>query len=284
MNPHFDELTDHSIDLWIAEDIGEGDHTTFSTIPPEATGKAVLLAKSKGIVAGIEPASKVIYRFDPELRLTLLMPDGSAVNSGDRVFEVSGSVRSILQTERLVLNIIQRMSGIASQTREYVQLLEGFSTRILDTRKTTPGLRYLEKEAVRLGGGVNHRFGLYDMILIKDNHIDFAGGITQAIRKTREYLTEHNLSLKIEVEARSLKDVEEILAEGGIDRILLDNFTPEKTLEAVSFIGGRVQTESSGNITRENIRRYAECGVDYISVGALTHQIKSLDFSLKAFF
>lgn len=284
MNRHFDEILDQSLDLWLNEDLGDGDHTTFSTIPAEATGKAVLLAKSSGIVAGVAVAARIYRKFDRNLIMKIWIDDGSVVHPGDRVFEISGSVRSILQTERLVLNLIQRLSGIATQTSEYVLLLKGFKTKVLDTRKTTPGLRFLEKEAVRIGGGMNHRFGLFDMILIKDNHVDFAGGIRGAIRKAREYLLFHNMNLKVEVEARSLEDVRIILEEGGVDRILLDNFTPSQTRQAVELIAGRIETEASGGITRETIRSYAETGVDYISVGALTHQIKSLDFSLKAYF
>ncbi|HYW94794.1 MAG TPA: carboxylating nicotinate-nucleotide diphosphorylase [Bacteroidales bacterium] len=284
MKHHFNELLDKSIDIWFAEDIGDGDHTTLSTIPKEASGKAELLAKDTGIIAGIFVASRIYKKFDPSLVLREIISDGSAINPGDIVFEVSGKVRSILQTERLVLNVMQRLSGVATQTHEYVRLLDGFHTRVLDTRKTTPGLRYAEKEAVRLGGGMNHRVGLFDMILIKDNHIDFAGGIRKAIRQAKEYLERHGKDLKIEVEARSLADVDEILREGGVQRILLDNFTPELTKTALNMIAGRVETESSGGITKETMRSYAAAGVDFISVGALTHQIKSLDLSLKAAF
>ncbi|MCK4881150.1 MAG: carboxylating nicotinate-nucleotide diphosphorylase [Bacteroidales bacterium] len=275
---------DSAIDLWFREDIGEGDHTTFSTIPLDATGSAKLLVKEAGILAGLAVAQRIFHRFDKEIQLLPLMEDGCAISPGDLVFRVTGKVHSLLQCERLVLNVMQRMSGIATTTNEYVGLLEGTGTKILDTRKTTPGMRLLEKEAVRLGGGVNHRFGLYDMIMIKDNHIDFAGGIGQAISGTRAYLEEKKLDLDMVVEARSLEDIEVVLSMGGVRRILLDNFSVELTKEAVKLIDHRVETESSGGITRETIRSYAECGVDYISVGALTHQINSLDLSLKADF
>ena len=275
-------LDDEIIRLWFEEDIGDGDHTTLSTIPQDARGKASLFVKQDGIIAGISVAIRVFKSFDPDLEISVFIPDGGIVKKGDIAFTVSGLVRSILQTERLVLNILQRMSGIATQTREYVELMKGLNTRILDTRKTTPGFRPLEKEAIRLGGGCNHRFGLYDMILIKDNHIDYAGCIENAIKMAKQYLKENNKPLEIEVEARSLEDIEKILRTGGVDRILLDNFTPEMTCEAVKLINGRVETESSGNITKQNIRLYAEGGVDYISAGSLTHQISSLDMSLKA--
>ena len=275
---------DSLIDQWFLEDIGSGDHTTLSTIPEDARGTARLLVKEEGVLAGMAPARSIFQRFDPDISFDPGMEDGSAIVPGDVAFRVSGKVRSLLQCERLVLNVMQRMSGIATTTREYVSLLEGTRTKILDTRKTTPGMRLLEKEAVRLGGGMNHRFGLYDMVMIKDNHIDFAGGIPEAIAGTRSYLEKKGLSLDIIVEARSLGDVREILDMGGVRRVLLDNFSPEQTREAVDLIDGRVETESSGGITRESIREYAECGVDYISVGALTHQIRSLDLSLKADF
>ena len=275
---------DSAIDRWFREDIGEGDHTTLSTIPKDASGSAKLLVKQAGILAGLKIAGRIFKRFDPEILLSPLMEDGNAISPGDVVFRVKGKVHSILQCERLVLNVMQRMSGIATTTSAYVRLLEGTGTKILDTRKTTPGMRFLEKEAVKLGGGVNHRFGLYDMILIKDNHIDFAGGIEQAIASTRAYLNKHKLELDMVVEARSLKDIEVVLSMGGIRRILLDNFSVEETREAVQPIDHRMETESSGGISRESIRAYAECGVDYISVGALTHQINSLDLSLKADF
>lgn len=284
MEAHSDEQLLKLIDLWFQEDIGEGDFTTLSTIPSTAYGKAKLLAKQEGIIAGVRVAKEIFTRFDKEMSVDVFLKDGSAIKPGDIVFEVSGRVQSILQTERLVLNVLQRMSGVASQTNIYVQKLKGLPTKVLDTRKTSPGMRLLEKEAVKIGGGENHRFGLYDMILIKDNHIDFAGGIANALQSTKNYLHKHNKNLKIEIEARSLNDIQEILNAGGADRILIDNFTPALTLEAIKLINHACETESSGGITLENLREYAECGVDYISVGALTHQIKSLDLSLKAAF
>ena len=275
---------DAAIDRWFREDIGEGDHTTLSTIPKDAIGSAKLLVKEAGILAGLQVALRIFNRFDQEIRIYPQIEDGSVISPGDVVFRVKGEIHTILQCERLVLNVMQRMSGIATTTNAYVRLLEGTGTKILDTRKTTPGMRFLEKEAVRLGGGVNHRFGLYDMIMIKDNHIDFAGGIKQAIASTRAYLQEQKLELDMVVEVRSLEDIEEVLSMGGVRRILLDNFSVEETRKAVLLIDKRVETESSGGITRETIRAYAECRVDYISVGALTHQINSLDLSLKADF
>ncbi len=275
---------DNIIDLWFNEDIGSGDHTTLSTIPEDATGSAKLLVKEKGILAGVRIADQIFRRFDTNLKIVNVLNDGDNIKPGDIVLRVEGKVQSILQSERLVLNIMQRMSGIATETSRYVKELVGTGTRILDTRKTTPGFRQLEKEAVRIGGGHNHRTGLYDMILIKDNHIDFAGGIIQAIEWTKAYLASRNLDLKIEVEVRNLEDIETVIKYGKIDRILLDNFTLKNTREAIKMIGGRMETESSGGITFSTIRAYAECGVDYISVGALTHQIKSLDLSLKADF
>lgn len=279
-----DEQLDKFIEIWLDEDIGDGDHTTLSTIPQGNAGKARLLAKQQGIIAGIRVVDRIYKKFDHELHLEVFIQDGTIIKPGDLVFEVQGPVRSILQTERLSLNILQRMSGVATQTREYVNKLNGLKTKVLDTRKTTPGIRLLEKEAVKLGGGENHRFGLFDMVLIKDNHIDFAGGIEQALRQTRKYLEDRNKNLKIAIEARNLNDIREILRIGGANRILIDNFSLEMTREAVKLIGRSCETESSGGITIENIRDYAECGVDYISVGALTHQIKSLDLSLKAAF
>ena len=273
------------IDLWFREDLGDGDHTTLSTIPPDAKSSASLLVKENGIVAGVAMAELIFHKSDPGLKITVNIPDGTPIQPGDILLKAEGNVRSILQSERLVLNVMQRMSGIATETSKYVKALEGTGTKVLDTRKTTPGFRLMEKEAVRIGGGVNHRTGLYDMILIKDNHIDFAGGIVQAIDRAVRYLTENQLDLQIEVEARSLEDVEKVLGcDRKVDRILLDNFTPELTRKAVQMIGGRVETESSGGITFKTLRTYAECGVDYISAGALTHQIKSLDLSLKADF
>jgi nicotinate-nucleotide pyrophosphorylase (carboxylating) len=275
---------DTSIDRWFWEDLGEGDHTTFSTIPSDAAGSASLLVKEAGILAGVTVAGRIFQHFDPGISFIPLMEDGSSITPGDVVFRVNGRIHTLLQCERLVLNVMQRMSGIATSTHAYVRLIEGTGARILDTRKTTPGIRFLEKEAVRLGGGVNHRFGLFDMIMIKDNHIDFAGGIKQAIVASRAYMKDKKLDLAMVVEARSLEDVETILSVGGVKRILLDNFSVEQTREAVRLIGNRVETESSGGITLDTIRSYAECGVDYISVGALTHQISSLDLSLKAEF
>ncbi|MBO7055478.1 MAG: carboxylating nicotinate-nucleotide diphosphorylase [Bacteroidales bacterium] len=275
-------LIDATIDIAFKEDIGDGDHTTLSCIPHDLQGRARLLVKEDGILCGVELAKKIFAKFDPTLKMTQFLHDGDAIKKGDIAFVVEGKTISILQTERLVLNFMQRLSGIATQTHEYVKLLEGTNTKILDTRKTTPGLRLLEKYAVKTGGGENHRIGLYDMILIKDNHIDYAGGVTKAITKTKEYLKEKGKDLKIEVEARTLDEIKEIL-KFDVERILIDNFTPEETKVAVALINGKCKTESSGGITKESIRAYAEAGVDYISVGALTHHINSLDLSLKAF-
>jgi len=272
------------IDMWFAEDLGDGDHTTMSTIPGDAEGTAVLLAKENGVLAGVEYAKRIFNRLDKGLAINTLCEDGAQINPGDRILSVEGSVRSILQSERLVLNVMQRMSGIATTTALYAERIRGTGATILDTRKTTPGFRVPEKEAVRIGGGMNHRFGLYDMILIKDNHIDFAGGISDAIERAHQYLEHHGRTLKIEIEARSLDDIREILAGAHVDRILLDNFSPELTRKAVQLIDGRIETESSGGITLQTIRSYAEAGVDYISVGALTHHIRSLDMSLIADF
>ena len=275
-------MLEQDIKLWLAEDIGDGDHTTLCCIPADAIGRSRLIVKDTGIIAGIEVAKKVFEIFDKELRITQYMHDGDEVKPKDIAFEVEGKVRSLLQTERLMLNIMQRMSGIATRTREYVKLLEGTRTRILDTRKTTPGLRMLEKEAVLIGGGCNHRIGLYDMILLKDNHIDFAGGISQAIDRANKYLKDNNKNLKIEIEVRNFDELNEVLASGNVNRIMLDNFSVADTRKAVEIIGGRFETESSGGITETTIREYALAGVDYISVGALTHSIKSLDMSFKA--
>ncbi len=265
-----------------AEDIGDGDHTTLSSIPTDAMGKSRLIIKEAGVVAGVEVAHEVFHYFDPELKVTEFIKDGSEVKPGDIVFEVEGRVQSLLQTERLMLNIMQRMSGIATVTRKYVKELEGTQTRVLDTRKTTPGMRLLEKEAVKLGGGVNHRIGLYDMILLKDNHVDFAGGIENAIHRAQDYLKAKGKDLKIEIEVRSLEELERVMNVGGVDRIMLDNFDLRTTREAVKRIDGKYETESSGGITFTTLRQYAECGVDFISVGALTHSVKSLDISFKA--
>ena len=275
-------LIDKLIEIAIAEDIGAGDHTSMACIKPNQQGEAQLIAKENGILAGVDIAQIIFKKVDKNIIVSVKKQDGEIIKNGDIVFTVKGNQISILTAERLVLNFMQRMSGIATQTNYYVKKLEGLSTKILDTRKTTPGLRLIEKKAVKTGGGENHRIGLYDMILIKDNHIDFAGSIKQAINNTINYLKSKKLDLKIEIEARSINDVEEILQTGNIFRILLDNFTVEETKKAVELINKRVETESSGNITLNNIREYAECGVDYISVGALTHQIKSLDMSLKA--
>jgi nicotinate-nucleotide pyrophosphorylase (carboxylating) len=266
----------------LAEDLGDGDHSSLACIPSETKGKAKLLIKEKGILAGIRVAVELFSIIDNELKPEMILEDGTNVVPGDIAFYVSGRQQSILKSERLVLNIMQRMSGIATNTHEYATRLKGLKTKILDTRKTTPGFRFLEKEAVRIGGGLNHRMGLYDMILLKDNHIDYAGGISNAIHKTRAYLKRDNLNLKVEIEARSLEEVRTILAVGGVDRIMLDNFSVEDTSIAVKEISGRFETESSGGIDLSTIRTYAECGVDFISVGALTHHIKSLDMSLKA--
>ena len=277
-----DELINDLINLAFTEDIGDGDHTTLCCIPPEETGKSRLIIKEDGVLAGIDIASSIFNKFDPSMKMEIFIRDGAEVKKGDIAFTVEGKVQSILQTERLVLNVMQRMSGIATTTRRYAKALEGTNARVLDTRKTTPGMRMLEKEAVRIGGGVNHRIGLFDMILIKDNHVDFAGGIEQAITRAKNYLREKGKDLKIEIEVRNFDELEEALRVGGVDRIMLDNFNTDDTREAVRRINGRYETESSGGITFDTLRSYAECGVDYISVGALTHSVKSLDMSLKA--
>ncbi len=266
-----------------AEDSGGGDHSSLASIPSDATGRARLLVKEEGIISGLRVAREVISVADPSLEVDILLNDGDRVKYGDIALTVAGRVHPILRAERIMLNIMQRMSGIATATAYYTEAIRDTHARITDTRKTTPGMRALEKEAVRTGGGVNHRMGLYDMIMLKDNHIDYAGGIAAAIERTREYLKKHLLNLKIEVEARSLKEVREILDAGGVDRIMLDNFTIPDTKEAVALIAGQTETESSGGITLANVRDYALCGVDYISIGALTHHIKSLDMSLKAY-
>lgn len=276
------ELTDKLVELAFAEDISDGDHTTLCSIPETATGKARLLIKEEGVLAGVDVARTIFHRFDEGLAMEVFINDGTYVKPGDVAFIVSGKVQSLLQTERLVLNIMQHMSGIATTTRKYVKLLEGTKTKLLDTRKTTPGMRMLDKQAVKIGGGENHRIGLFDMILLKDNHVDFAGGIEKAIRGAQKYLKEKNKQLRIEIEVRNFDELNQALAVGGVDRIMLDNFTLEQTCEAVKIVNGRVELESSGGITFEIIRQYAECGVDYISVGALTHSVKGLDMSLKA--
>ena len=277
-----DQLIDELITLAFAEDIGDGDHTTLCCIPSTEMGKSQLIIKESGVLAGVEMAQRIFKHFDPDMRMDIFICDGAEVKKGDIAFTVEGRVQSLLQTERLVLNVMQRMSGIATTTRRYVKALEGTKTRVLDTRKTTPGMRMLEKEAVRIGGGVNHRIGLFDMILLKDNHVDFAGGIEQAITRAQSYLEEKRIKLKIEIAVRNFKELDEVMKVGGVDRIMLDNFSPSDTREAVRRIGGRYETESSGGITFDTLRDYAECGVDYISVGALTHSIQSLDMSLKA--
>ena len=277
-----DELNDRLIDLAFAEDIGDGDHTTLCCIPEEATGQSHLLIKEEGILAGVRVAKEVFNRFDPTMTVQVLLDDGTHVRPGDVAMVVTGKVRSLLQTERLMLNIMQRMSGIATMTHKYVERLEGTPTRGLDTRKTTPGMRMMEKEAVRIGGGVNHRIGLFDMILLKDNHVDFAGGIGAALDRCHSYLKEKGLDLKIEIEVRSFDEIRQVMAHGGVDRIMFDNFSVDDTRKAVAMIGGKYETESSGGITFDTIRDYAECGVDFISVGALTHSVKGLDMSFKA--
>ncbi len=278
-----EKLIEELIRLAFAEDIGDGDHTTLSSIPADAQGKVQLIVKEDGVLAGVEIAKKIFHTFDKDLKITIFIQDGTEVKIGDIAFTVEGKVQSLLQTERLVLNVMQRMSGIATTTRKYAKELEGTKTRVLDTRKTTPGMRMLEKEAVRIGGGVNHRIGLFDMILLKDNHVDFAGGIGNAIKGAQKYCKEHNKNLKIEIEVRNFQELQEAMNIGGIDRIMLDNFNIEDTQKAVQIVNGKFEIESSGGITFKNLREYAECGVDFISVGALTHSVKSLDMSLKAF-
>lgn len=278
MNKYIDALIENAFN----EDIGDGDHSTLSCIPAEEIGTSQLIIKEDGILAGVELGQYIFLKFDPEFKLDIKLQDGTPVKNGDIAFTVTGKTRSILQCERIVLNIMQRMSGIATLTADYVKLLEGTNTKVLDTRKTTPGMRVVEKLAVKIGGGENHRMGLFDMIMLKDNHIDFAGGIEKAITKTKAYLKEKGKDLKIEVEIRDFEELAEALRVGGIHRIMLDNFTPADTKKAVEIIDGQYETESSGGITYDTLRSYAECGVDFISVGALTHSIKSLDMSLKA--
>ena len=276
------ELEDRLIDLSFAEDIGDGDHTTLCCIPEDAMGKSHLLIKEDGVLAGVEVAKRVFNRFDPTMQVEVLIQDGARVKKGDIAMVVTGKVRSLLQTERLMLNIMQRMSGIATMTAVYVDRLKGTHTHVLDTRKTTPGMRMLEKQAVKIGGGMNHRIGLFDMILLKDNHVDFAGGIENAINRCHEYLKEKGLDLKIEIEVRNFDELQRVLNCGGVNRIMLDNFTVADTKKAVALIGGKYETESSGGITLDTIRDYAEAGVDFVSVGALTHSVKGLDMSFKA--
>ena len=278
-----DELIDDLLNLAFAEDIGDGDHTTLCCIPDDEYGKQHLLVKEEGIIAGVDIAVKVFHKFDPTLKVTVFIQDGTHVKPGDIAFVVEGKVRSLLQTERLMLNIMQRMSGIATMTNKYMQELKGLKTKVLDTRKTTPGLRMLEKEAVRIGGGMNHRIGLFDMILLKDNHVDFAGGIEKAILKANQYIKDnHKDGMKIEIEVRNFDELEQALSTGHVDRIMLDNFNTEDTKKAVEIVNGRCELESSGGITFDTLRAYGECGVDYISVGALTHSVKGLDISFKA--
>ncbi len=276
-----DELIDDLLTLAFAEDVGDGDHTTLSTIPADEQGRQRLIIKEEGILAGVDIARKVFEKFDPALKMTVYINDGAHVKPGDIAFEVEGSVRSLLQTERVMLNIMQRMSGIATTTARYQERLAGLKAKVLDTRKTTPGMRMLEKEAVKIGGGCNHRIGLFDMILIKDNHVDFAGGIQQAVDAAKKYCRETGRDLKIELEVRNTDEINQALA-AGVDRIMLDNFTPERTREAVALIAGRTEIESSGGITIDTLRQYGEAGVDFISVGALTHSVKGLDMSFKA--
>ena len=275
-------LNDRLIDLSFAEDIGDGDHTSLSSIPATAMGKSRLIIKETGVLAGVEVAKRIFAAFDPDLKMTQYLNDGDEVKPGDIAFDVEGKVLSLLQTERLMLNIMQRMSGVATVTRKYAKCLEGLKTKVLDTRKTTPGLRFLEKQAVKIGGGTNHRIGLFDMILLKDNHVDFAGGIENAITRAKDYCKAKGKDLKIEIEVRNFDELNQVLAIGGVDRIMLDNFNTENTKKAVELIAGRYEVESSGGITFDTLRDYAECGVDFISVGALTHSVKSLDMSFKA--
>ena len=282
MKTEYIPFVEELIELAIKEDIGDGDHTSLATIPHEERGRMRLLVKQEGVIAGIEVARMVLRRLDPDVQFDQRIEDGQPVHVGDVAFYVEGRIISLLQAERILLNIMQRMSGVASCTARYVRELEGTGCRVLDTRKTTPGMRVLEKMAVRLGGGENHRMGLFDMILLKDNHIDFAGGIANALGAVRRYLAEQGRSLPIEIEVRSLEDIDEVFAAGGADRIMLDNFSVEMTRRAVEKIDGRCEIESSGGITLETMRAYAECGVDFVSVGALTHHISSLDMSLKA--
>lgn len=282
MKTEYKPFVEALIELCIKEDIGDGDHTSLACIPADEQGRMRLLCKQEGVIAGIEIARIVLQRLDPEMKFEQVLTDGVRVKPGDVAFYVAGRQRSLLQAERILLNIMQRMSGVATQTAVYVDRLEGLHTRVLDTRKTTPGMRVLDKMAVKIGGGENHRMGLFDMVLLKDNHIDFAGGVRQAVLHVKEYLKANNKNIPIECEVRSLEDIDEVFAAGGVDRIMFDNFSPAMTCEAVRKVAGRCETESSGGITLDTMRDYAESGVDFISVGALTHQIKSLDMSLKA--
>jgi nicotinate-nucleotide pyrophosphorylase (carboxylating) len=283
MGTDFDKLIDQLILFALEEDLGDGDHTSLSCVPPESTGSARLLVKQDGIIAGVEMAARILEKVDEKLKVDFFTADGKPVKYGDIVFQVSGLSQSILKAERLLLNVMQRMSGIATKTRRYVDLLKGLKTKVLDTRKTSPGMRVIEKMAVRIGGGQNHRFGLYDMILIKDNHVDFAGGIEKAIRKSKDYLLKIGKNLPVEIEVRNFNELNQVIEIGHVDRIMLDNFSVDDTRKAVCLINNRFETESSGGINLSTVRAYAECGVDYVSVGELTHQIESLDLSLKAF-
>lgn len=282
MKSEYIPFVEELLELCIKEDIGDGDHTSLCCIPATEQGRMRLLCKQEGILAGVEVAQMVLERLDGEMKFEKLLSDGALVQPGDVAFYVSGRLQSLLQAERILLNIMQRMSGVATQTAKYVKQLEGLHTRVLDTRKTTPGMRVLDKMAVKIGGGENHRMGLFDMILLKDNHIDFAGGVQKAVRGAKEYLAAKGKNIPIECEVRTMQDIDDVFAAGGVDRIMFDNFSPELTREAVAKVAGRCQTESSGGITFDTLRDYAESGVDFISVGALTHQIKSLDMSLKA--
>ncbi|MBP3481935.1 MAG: carboxylating nicotinate-nucleotide diphosphorylase [Alistipes sp.] len=282
MKPEYRPFVDELIALAVKEDIGDGDHTSLCCIPAGQQGRMRLLCKQEGVIAGIEIARIILERLDPKMNFEQILSDGDRVKAGDVAFYVSGSERSLLQAERIVLNVMQRMSGVATQTAVYADRLKGLHTKVLDTRKTTPGMRVLDKMAVKIGGGENHRMGLFDMILLKDNHIDFAGGIRNAVTKAKEYLAATGRDIPVECEVRSLEDIDEVFAAGGVDRIMFDNFSPEMTRKAVAKVAGRCETESSGGITLDTLREYAETGVDFISVGALTHQIKSLDMSLKA--
>ncbi len=282
MKEEYKPFVEELIELAIKEDIGDGDHTSLCCIPYDERGRMHLLCKESGILAGVEVARMIFNRLDKDMCFEQILEDGAKVEAGDVAFRVNGRLQSLLQAERIVLNIMQRMSGVATQTARYVKLVEGLHTRILDTRKTTPGMRVLDKMAVKIGGGDNHRMGLFDMILIKDNHVDFAGGVVEAVSGAKKYLAEKGKSIPIECEVRTMEDLALVLEEGGVDRVMFDNFSPELTREAVAFVAGRAETESSGGITFDTLRSYAECGVDFISVGALTHQIFSLDMSLKA--
>jgi len=277
-------MIDEIIENALREDIGDGDHSSLSCVPENAIGKAKLIVKQNGVIAGMELAERIFKKFDPELDMHFYKKDGDFVRSGDIAFVISGRSRSILSTERLVLNFLQRMSGIATKTAAIVELIDGTNAKLLDTRKTTPGIRYIEKWAVRIGGAYNHRFALYDMIMLKDNHIDYAGGVNAAIQKANAYIKKHNKALKIEVEVRNKRELDEVLSTGNVDRIMLDNFTPQEILDVLPSIPKSIETEASGGITEQTIRAYAETGVDFISVGALTHSFESLDMSLKATF